>query len=179
MKRFFFTTLFITTAFFAGCADGTEKQDEFILNRFQAGKVGIGTSMDDVLEYYSGKIKFSSDTAGGQEFPTAEVYVDSAAEFPSLVLELDEDSSVVYRIISLDNNFKTPQGIGVGSRFKELLKNYKIEWVDTTEGNVIARVKALRMSFVLDDRDVPPEWQETKNAKYIKPDTRITKVVLY
>lgn len=179
MKRFFFAAGLIASLFFAGCADGYERQDEFILKRFQAGKVGVGTAIEEVLETYGDKIKFSFDTSEGKRYPVAEVYLDSLSSRPSLILQLDEDSSVVYRIVTLDDNFKTSEGIGVGSVYKELAKNYTIQWVDTTEGNVIARVKNLRMSFVLDEKGIPPQWQETKNAKYIKPDTKIKKIVIY
>ena len=179
MKRFLLAAGLFAAFAFAGCADGYEKQNEYILNRFQAGKVGIGTPIENVLETYGKFIKFSFDTSEGKRYPVAEVYLDSLDSRPSLILQLDEDSSVVYRIVTLDDDFKTPQGIGVGSVYKDLAKNYTIQWVDTTDGNVIARVKALRMSFVLDERAIPPQWQETKNAKYIKPDTQIKKIVLY
>lgn len=179
MMRFLLSAVLFAALAFGGCADGYEKQDDFILNRFQAGKVGIGTPIEDVLETYGDKIKFSFDTSEGTRYPVAEVYLDSLSSFPSLILQLDEDSSVVYRIITMDGHFRTPQGIGVGSVYKELADNYTIQWVDTTEGNVIARVKALRMSFVLDEREIPGEWQKTRNAKYIKPDTKIKKIVIY
>ena len=59
----------------------------------------------------------------------------------------------------IDPRLRTRDGIGIGSTYGELRSKYKVDSIGSGEGNFIARVEALGISFELDTSGPTPLWR--------------------
>lgn len=84
---------------------------------------------------------------------------------------------VVTRIHVIDPGLRTRDGIGVGSTFGELRSRYRIDWVGSGEGSVIARVEELAISFQLDTSG-PTELWTIRDPAQVPAGVRIVSMML-
>ncbi|MEJ5166784.1 MAG: hypothetical protein WHV67_07130 [Thermoanaerobaculia bacterium] len=142
MKKFF---IFI---FFGLFLYSGEIKRDYLLSNKKAGNIEIGMEVDSLLKILDKNlIKLVNLNLEGFFSPAFEIY-DREKKL-SLVLEIDkfEGKWIVSRITVYDKNYKTKEGISLGSSLSDLKGNYKIDHIDTVEGYFYAIVEQLGMSF--------------------------------
>ena len=88
----------------------------------------------------------------GHFAPAIEVFLDSSGT-PGIVAEVFRDVSHGWHIRRLrvhDPRFRTASGVGVGSTFGDLRAAHELGWTGLGEGDAVATVPSLGMSFILD-----------------------------
>jgi hypothetical protein len=75
--------------------------------------------------------------------------------------------------------YKTPEGIGVGSTFGDLKSKYTIDFISTEgESGLEVQVKSLKIFFILDNSKLPKEWWETMDTNKIPDSVTIEEIIL-
>jgi hypothetical protein len=174
MKKAFF--LFISFLFISSLALAQKAQPTFLLEQHKAGNLTTGTDVDSLYIIYGKQnTKIIDLYLEGMFSPAIEIYIGRIeSNSPSLVAELQ--GRKVYRINVYDERFKTQDGIGIGSTLQELKKHYKIQFL-SGEGNFIAHVSELSMSFILDSGP-PVEWYETNDESLISGSIKISGILV-
>lgn len=125
-----------------------EIKNDYLLSSKKAGNIEIGMEVDFLLKIVDKNlIKLVNLGLEGFFSPAIEIY-DKEKKL-SLVLEIDkfEGKWIVSRITIYDKNYKTKEGISLGSSLSELKAKYKIDRMDSVEGFLYAIVEELGMSF--------------------------------
>ena len=138
---------------FVSWAGNPEEDQEYLLQKRQAGKLKIGMSADELYKNYEKKLTKRVDLKiEGHYCPAIEINLQNKeTQKPSLIAEItQEDKWTVWRIRVYDSRFKTDKGIGVGSTLGDIRKFYKVFWQACGEQVLCAYVKDIQMSFVID-----------------------------
>ena len=77
----------------------------------------------------------------------------------------------------LDPRLRTKEGIGIGSTYADLRSHYSVDWVGPGEGDFIARVEALGISFLL-DMSAMQAVQTIRNPAQVPADVRVVGMLL-
>lgn len=146
----------------------------------RAGALHVNIPADSVyLLYGRSHIREVDLQLEGTPSPALEITLPGGTEDnPSLVAEIDEDRNVIFRIQVYDPRFRTKKGIGPGATLQELGKRYRVDEIAQGEGNTVAIVQTLGMSFVLDPSAIPREFYRSGNPKLIPGSTRIVNVLV-
>jgi hypothetical protein len=187
------TVVFLLTIFllvwagiFSGCGRESSPPDDttapetgspvpggdFALAPGRAGGIRLGMLRNEVFEAYRPRQVRETDLRlEGMPSPALEIRLPGGpSDHPSLIAELTESRASVWRIRVYDPRFRTAEGIGPGSTLGEIRRVYTIDGIFTGEGNTVARVEKLGMSFVLDPSAVPEDFHRPNNPRTI-PET--------
>ena len=127
-------------------------QDLPVVERGQVGAVAIGSVAETIYNHFGDRTRLVDLKLEGQLSPALEIKLFGSQAAVSLLAEIwpSDNKLVVTRIRVLDPRLRTKEGIGVGSTYGELRSRYSIAWVGPGEGDFIARVETLGISFMLD-----------------------------
>ncbi len=141
----------------------------------RAGAVRIGMSRKEVYDIYGeGNIRETDLRIEGTPSPALEIRIPgSPSADPSLIAELTENRASVWRIRVYDPCFRTEKDIGPGSTLGELHEMYAVDGVFFGEGNTVARVEELGISFVLDPATLPEEYFRANDPRLIPQTAQI------
>jgi hypothetical protein len=127
-------------------------QEVPVIERGKVGAVAIGSVAEAIYNEFGDRARLVDLKLEGQLSPALEIKLFGAQAAVSLVAEIwpSGNKLVVTRIRVLDPRLRTKDGIGVGSTYGDLRRHYSVDWVGPGEGDFIARVEALGISFLLD-----------------------------
>lgn len=152
-----------------------EKKENFLISKRKAGNIEIGMEIDKFLKFFDRNLINLKDlNLEGFFTPAIEIYKKDGNL--SILIEIDKVDSkwVVSRITLYDKDYKTKEGITVGSNFKELKEKYKISSIDFSEGFLYAIVDELEMSFKFENNE------KGKIGKPLIPDnSKIISILIY
>jgi hypothetical protein len=137
-------------------ADPGRKQvaSDFELQKGKAGPVELGQTVDQLYAPFGrDNVQLVDLFLEGLFSPAVQIRIPGAESQPALVARIREWPCAefsVWGITVRDRRFRTKDGFGVGSQLGELRKRYTAE-VGWGEGERIAHVAALGMTFMLDD----------------------------
>ncbi|MDA1348219.1 MAG: hypothetical protein O3A47_05040 [Chloroflexi bacterium] len=117
-----------------------------------AGSVCLRMEVDKLLRAFpSEQTRLVDLQLEGHFAPAIEVFLDSSRT-PSITAEIFTVSQGwnIRRMRVHDPRFRTSSGVGVGSSFGELSGTHEIGWSGLGEGDAVATVPSLGMSFILD-----------------------------
>jgi hypothetical protein len=118
----------------------------------------------------------------GQTLPAYEMLDAQQPGAPATVLHLIGDSVAGYtlrRIRIYDPQYRTAEGIGVGSPFGAARQNLGLTKVRPTPAGFAAVSGQVQMAWVIDPKSLPAKHPEEMNSADIPPAARITGVLLY
>jgi hypothetical protein len=128
-----------------------EDPADFVLAKGRAGDIRIGMSIEELkAQIREGQLlKDTTLNLEGQDY-TAYVFKESNASAGLLVEQLCEPECRVWRIRVRTDDFKTPAGVGIGSKYGDLQQHYTIRQVSMGEAGLVAVAEDAGFSFILD-----------------------------
>jgi hypothetical protein len=129
------------------CCTGLSSFQNKIISAHKVGELTINMTANEVYGLVGKENTTLADLYLEGMYSPAIVLSDNKRTSASLVIELVCDK--VWRININDPIYKTKEGIGVGSTFGDLKKNYTVTSIEAGEGSVFAYVESLDMSFCL------------------------------
>ena len=154
-------------------------QQSFVVERARVGPVSIGAAADSIYSEFRDRIRLIDFELEGHLSPALEIKLFGSQLVASIIAEIAPANNrlVVTRIHMLDPSLRTRAGIGVGSTFGELRSQYKINWVGSGEGAVVARVEDLAISFQLDTSGPVSLWS-IRDPEQVPAGVRIVSMML-
>ena len=154
----------------------------FVLEKGRAGSISIGMPIEQVRQQVTDGTEVK-DTLLMQEGQQSTAYLLHTGDRDKglLIEQQCEPDCQVWRISVLSPDYKTAEGIGVGSSYGEVKAAYPITTVAVEEDNFVAVSDSAGMSFMLDDTKLPQDGKEL--GRYdpgnIPDNTPVTRVLLY
>jgi len=154
---------------------------EFLLTPQKAGKLTLGMSIDEVYRLFGRESTRLDDLQSeGQFVPVLQIFLGPNRQNPALAVGIHwENAWVAEPIMVYDPRFRTEKGIGVGSTLGELRKVHRVKSIYLVEGDLLASVEELQMSFELKLPEIPPEFLETRDPQLIPDSAKIICVELH
>jgi hypothetical protein len=150
------------------------------IQKGQAGAVKIGMSIDELQKQYGyNKLKEVELQQEGTTVKAFEVLGERNRTDLRVEQQCKGTACKVWRITVLNPAFKTQNGIGVGSTFKDLKSAMNIKSVAQGEGNFVAISEENKMSFVLDVSGLPAGEVSKLKVNTVPGDTKVTSVMLF
>ena len=146
-------------------------RDEFLLSTGRAGRIELGTPVDDVYQMFGmGNVSLVAEFREGMFSPTLTVTLPDTTTKPALTLDIREWPCAEFSVWGIsvqDGRFRTKDGFGVGSRAGDLRRAHPFQITDE-EGMHAAGVNDLKMTFSL-TRQGPVDEQRVTSV-WIWPD---------
>lgn len=150
------------------------------LRKGQAGAVRIGMSIDDLrAQYGENKINQITLQQEGTEVTAYEILGERYRPDLRVEQECKGNTCKVWRITVLNPAFKTQDGIGIGSMFRDVKQRYNIKQVAMGEGNFVAISEDMKMSFLLDMRGIPADRRSKLKVDDVPGSTLVSGVMLF
>ena len=135
----------------------------YLISDGKVGKLEINMDAAKLCSIFPAeKMKVKKSSSGDDEYATYKIYGDNK----KLAIEIESlcaDICMVSRISVFSPQYKTLSGVGVGSSFAEVKKNFSMKYIIGGEGNNI-------MIYVKEFRDVAFLVRATdKTVQYGKP----------
>jgi hypothetical protein len=144
---------------------------EYVLAAGRAGRIELGTSVDELYQFFrKDNVHLVDLFKEGLFSPALEIKLAGATMTPAVVTAIREwpcGEFSVWGIDVRDSRFRTKDGFGVGSTAGDLRRSYPFQ-ISEAEGAHAAVVEALHMSFSL-TREGPVDQQRV-TAVWIWPD---------
>lgn len=118
----------------------------------------------------------------GQTLPAYEMRDAQRPDAPATVLHLIGDSASGFRLRRIriyDPQYRTAEGIGVGSPFGAARQNLGLTKVRNTPAGFAAVSGEVQMAWLIDPKSLPAKHPEEISSAEIPPAARITGVLLY
>jgi hypothetical protein len=153
---------------------------DLLIGKGRVGNIRIGMPIEDIRSQVpSGQqIKDTTLQLEGQQYTA---YVFSSPESPSglLVEQICEPDCKVWRLSIRDNNYKTAQGIGLGSKYSEVAQHYPISYTSMGEAGFVAVSEQAGMSFVLDTHQLDQNRLHALKPDQIPANTLVRGILIY
>jgi hypothetical protein len=144
---------------------------EFLLATGRAGRVELGTSVDELYRLFGrDNARLVDLFKEGLFSPALQIKLNAAATAPGIIADIREwpcGEFSVWGIDVRDPRYRTKDGFGVGSTAGELKRSYSFK-ISEAEGAHAAMLDALKMSFSL-SREGPVDQQRVTSV-WIWPD---------
>lgn len=153
-----------------------------IIEKGRVGDLRIGMPINQVREQVTTGMVINDTTLAleGQQ-STAYVLRSKGQEKGLLIEQVCEPNCQVRRISVDSQEYKTAEGLGVGSKYGEIIQAYPIGTVALEEDNFVAVSEEAGMSFVLDDTQLPQDARDMGryNPGNIPANTLVKRIILY
>jgi hypothetical protein len=153
---------------------------QFVLLRGRVGPVILGMTVDQLLRLYDrSHFQFVDLQLEGLFSPAIIVTYGNQFE-PFLRVEYSSNQGqwIINRILLQNKKFQASKGIAIGSTLGDLRHYYTVDWIDFGEGDVIARVDELGMSFILDVTPLGDNAFSQVRNKTVPDSLKITSILL-
>lgn len=151
--------------------------DEFLVTEFRAGRLRLGMTVDALYdEFGRSSTRLVDRQLEGHFAPAIEIYLEGQQAEPALVAEIYQlqHEWIIRRIRINDERYRTSKGVGVGSTLGDIRKQYKVREIGRGEGNVVALVEEIRISFGLNPEDIPREHWRRQNPVPVPDSAEVT-----
>lgn len=176
MKNFVIS-LSVLSLFIFSCQK--EKNDRFLIGDSSVGPLTKKTQVRQLDSLYpndSVAIKKTTGVFGGG----SEIFIYNKSGTKLLRLNPVQDfdsTSTIGNIQILDPRFKTKEGLGTESRFKDIVANYHISRIENTLNALVIFIDEIHAYVTIDKKELPPEISENTDkitASQIPPTAKIT-----
>ncbi|WP_073281683.1 hypothetical protein [Hymenobacter psychrotolerans] len=149
----------------------------------QAGRLRLGMREDQIKRLISpGLLRPTTYLDKGRELPAYELRDAQQPSAPPSVLHLIGDAASGYRLRRIriyDPQYRTAEGIGVGSPFGAARQNLGLTKVRDTPAGFAAVSGEVKIAWVIDPNSLPDKHPAEMSSADIPPAARITGVLLY
>lgn len=149
----------------------------------RAGRLRLNMTEQELLRRIPApQLKKTTYQDEGQTYPAYEMLDVQKPDAPATVLHmLPDDKGIVRlrRIRIYDPQYRTAEGIGVGSPFGAARQNLGLTRVRNTAAGFAGVSDLVSMAWVIDPNSLPNKHPDDMNSADIPPAARITGVLLY
>lgn len=166
MKRIIFSIL-IGASLLTSCGD--KANAEFLITDTQVGVLKKGTKIGELETLFP---EDSLVTESGEKpfVEAVEVYkTDGQRKLVATPDENGNSENPIAYVEILDENYKTKEGIGIKSLFKDFKKQYTVNNVSTSFGWVMVTFKDTPLYITIDKAELSEEVRYNLNAKVELP----------
>lgn len=157
MKKVLFSTLTLLFVL-AGCKKETDTT--YLITKKNVGILEKGSLARDLEVIYSQDSIVKDTVKLFQGFGATKIKVYEKGGNHLLTLTPSSDSIPTIENINIrDSRFKTENGIGINSTFKDIKEKYTIKKVQTSLNNVVVFVKNSDVYFTIDKKELPSSLQ--------------------
>lgn len=152
----------------------------FVIQKGRVGDLTIGTSIDSMRNQVpTGYV--IADTTLMQEGNQSTAYLLRPRNYEKglLVEQSCNPDCNVWRINVQHPDFKTPKGVGVGSKYSEVQQLYPISTVTLADGGFVAVSNQAGMSFVLDTSQLPQNRISSYTPETVPANTLVKRILIY
>ncbi|WP_018480094.1 hypothetical protein [Pontibacter roseus] len=152
----------------------------FVVTKGRVGTIRIGMPIAEMRQQVPvhQQIKDTTLHLEGQAY-TAYVYSSPTSPSGLLVEQQCEPDCQVWRIRLRDDDYKTPEGIGVGSKYGEVRQRYPIKYASLGEAGFVAVSEEAGMSFILDTSQLDKSQLHALKPDDIPANTLVRGILLY
>ena len=152
----------------------------FVIQKGEVGDMEIGALIDSVRNQVPAGYTLT-DTVLLLEGTQAAAYLLKPNNHnKGLIIEqLCNPSCRVWRINVQHPDFKTPKGIGVGSKYSEVQRYYPISAIELADGGLVALSEQGGMTFVLDTSQIPKSEVASLTPQTVPANTIIKGILIY
>jgi len=128
-----------------------EDPADFVLTKGRAGDIRIGMPIEELqAQIREGHLlKDTTLNLEGQDY-TAYVFKESDTSAGLLVEQRCEPDCRVWRVGVRTADYKTPAGVGIGSKYGDLQQHYTLNYISLGEAGLVAVAEDAGFSFILD-----------------------------
>jgi hypothetical protein len=155
----------------------------YLISPGRAGQLRLGMREDQIKKLFDPTLlRATTYSDNGRQLPAYELRDAGKPDAPATVLHLIGNSATGYRLRRIriyDPQYRTAEGIGVGSPFGAARQNLGLTKVRNTPAGFAAVSGAAKIAWVIDPNSLPDKHPEEMNSTDIPPAARITGVLLY
>ncbi|EJF09765.1 hypothetical protein [Pontibacter sp. BAB1700] len=139
---------------------------DFVIRKGQVGNIRIGMPIEEMRNQVPAGLQIR-DTTLQNEGQQSTAYVFSGPDSPRglLVEQTCDPDCQVWRIQVQGEEYKTAQGLGIGSKYSEVTQHHPIAYTSLGEAGFVAVSESAGMSFLLDTSQL-----DQNNLHNLKPD---------
>ncbi|MDO6390266.1 mechanosensitive ion channel protein MscS [Pontibacter sp. BT731] len=153
---------------------------DLVLGKGRAGAMRIGMPIEEMRSQVPAgqQIRDTTLQLEGQQYTA---YVISASESPQdiLVEQICKPDCQVWRINIRDPNYRTAQGIGVGSKYSEVAQHHPIAYTSLGEAGFVAVSEKSGMSFILDSSQLDQSRLHQLKPDQVPANTLVQGILIY
>lgn len=151
-----------------------------VLAKGQAGRVRIGMPIEEMRSQVPAgwQIRDTTLQLEGQQY-TAYVLSNPESPHGMLVEQLCEPTCQIWRISIRDTNYRTAQGLGVGSKYGEVTQQHPIDYTSLGEAGFVAVSEKSGMSFILDSSQLDQNSLHKLKPDQIPANTLVRSILIY
>ncbi|RPD48696.1 hypothetical protein DNI29_08780 [Hymenobacter sediminis] len=154
-----------------------------LLSPGRAGRLLLGMREDRIKAVIPASLlRATTYQDKGQTLPAYEMRDAQRPTAPPTILHLIGDSATGFRLRRIriyDSQYRTAEGIGVGSPFGAARQTLGLTKVRNTPAGFAAVSGEVQMAWVIDPKSLPAKHPEEISSSEIPPAARITGVLLY
>lgn len=163
-------------------ANPTTPDSLHLISADRVGRLRLNTTERAVLYLIpENRRRKTTRTVGGTTYPVYEVIDAQQPTAPPIVLEMAPDETNtqrIQRIRIMDPQYRTADGIGVGSPYGAARQQYGISAVRQTEDGMVAVSDAIKISWLLDEQSLPAKRPSQLRPADVPTATRIIGVLV-
>ncbi|WBO85863.1 hypothetical protein [Hymenobacter yonginensis] len=156
---------------------------QYLISPGRAGVLRLGmreTQLKKVVP--AEQLRPTTYSDNGRQLPAYEMRDAKRPDAPANILHMIPDSAGGYRLRRIriyDPQYRTAEGIGVGSPFGAARQNLGLTKVRNTPAGFAAVSGEVKTAWVIDPNSLPDKHPEEMSSTDIPPAARITGVLLY
>lgn len=156
---------------------------QYLISPGRAGLLRLGMREAQIKKIVPAEqLRATTYSDNGQQLPAYEMRDARRPTAPANILHMIADSAGGYRLRRIriyDPQYRTAEGIGVGSPFGAARQNLGLTRVRNTPAGFAAVSGEVKTAWVIDPNSLPNKHPEEMNSTDIPPAARITGVLLY
>lgn len=161
--------------------------DNYTILPDRVGEITRGTTVNQLQELFDKQqIRLTHDNSGYFNRPVDHYHIASPSGTPLLTLtpaSPNDTAALITQIVIRDTSFRTPHGINLNSRLKDIRDNYYRLKYQQFGDQPILSIPAINAHFLLDTTNLPPRYfnPDTRaiQSELIPDSTRISGIVIY
>ncbi len=152
----------------------------FVIRNGSVGTIEIGMPVEAFRNNVTAGFAIADTTLlmEGQSFTAYKLHVKDKPEGILVEQQCKEDCKV-WRIHVKSTDFKTATGIGVGSKYSEVLQYYPVQTVVLADGGLVAISEEAGMSFVLETAQIPASQRSRLTPATVPANTLVKSILVY
>ncbi|MBC6699461.1 hypothetical protein [Hymenobacter sp. BT190] len=156
---------------------------QYLISPGRAGLLRLGMREAQIKKIVPAEqLRATTYSDNGQQLPAYELRDARRPTAPANILHMIADSAGGYRLRRIriyDPQYRTAEGIGVGSPFGAARQNLGLTRVRNTPAGFAAVSGEVKIAWVIDPNSLPDKHPAEMNSTDIPPAARITGVLLY